>query len=102
MTSARKGPYFCSLHRSAGAGAQSHARAVRALRAATAAAPERRVVSLSPQMVGLRFTAAAAAAGLERRVTAHSSHRCDQPGVGEFSMTAWNAPLEVDSFGWKD
>ena len=42
------------------------ARALRALRAAT------RVVPLSPQMVGLRFTAAAAAAGLARRVTAHS------------------------------
>ena len=31
-----------------------------------------RVVPLSPQMVGLRFTAAAAAAGVERRMTAHS------------------------------
>ena len=37
-----------------------------------AAAPEGRVVPLSPQAVGLRFTAAAQAAGLERRVTAHS------------------------------
>ena len=43
-----------------------------ALRAATAPAPEGRVVPLSPQMVGLRFTAAASAAGLERRVSAHS------------------------------
>ncbi len=48
------------------------ARAVRALRAATAAAPAGRVVPLSPQAVGLRFTAAARAARLERRVTAHS------------------------------
>ena len=30
------------------------------------------MVPLSPQMVGLRFTAAAAAAGVERRMTAHS------------------------------
>ena len=48
------------------------ARAIRALRAAAAPAPEGRVVPLSPQMIGLRFTAAAEAAGLERRVTAHS------------------------------
>ena len=48
------------------------ARAVRARRAAAAPAPEGRVVPLSPQAVGLRFTAAARAAGLERRVTAHS------------------------------
>ena len=46
--------------------------AVRALRAAAAPAPEGRVVPLSPQAVGLRFTVAAEAAGLERRVTAHS------------------------------
>ena len=39
---------------------------------AVAAAPEGRVVPLLPQAVGLRFTAAAHAAGLERRVTAHS------------------------------
>ena len=49
------------------------ARAVRELRAATAPAPEGRVAPLSPQAVGLRFTAAARAAGLERRVTAHSA-----------------------------
>ena len=48
------------------------ARAVRALRAVTAPAPAGRVVPLSPQAVGLRFTAAALAAGLVRRVTAHS------------------------------
>ena len=48
------------------------ARAVRALRAAAAPAPEGRVVPLSPKMIGLRFTAAAEAAGIERRVTAHS------------------------------
>ena len=46
------------------------ARAVRALRAAAAPAPADRVVPLSPKMLGLRFTVAAA--GLERRVTAHS------------------------------
>ena len=32
----------------------------------------RRVVPLSPQMIGLRFTVEAEAAGIERRVTAHS------------------------------
>ena len=48
------------------------ARTVRALRAAAAPAPADRVVPLSPKMIGLRFTAAAEAAGLERRVTAHS------------------------------
>ena len=48
------------------------ARAVRALRAAIAPAPAGRVVPLSAQMAGLRFTAAAEAAGIERRVTAHS------------------------------
>ncbi len=50
----------------------SVARAIRALRAATNPQPGDRVVSLSPQMVGLRFAAAAKAAGLDRRVTAHS------------------------------
>ena len=48
------------------------ARAIRTLRAATSPEPAERVVPLSPQMVGLRFTAAAAAAGVERRMTAHS------------------------------
>ena len=48
------------------------ARAIRTLRAATCPEPGDRVVPLSPQMVGLRFTAAAAAAGVEHRVTAHS------------------------------
>ena len=48
------------------------ARAVRALRPATAPAPTSRVVPLSPQAVGLRFTTGAATAGHERRVTAHS------------------------------
>ena len=45
---------------------------MRALRTATAPAPAGRVVPLSPQAVGLRFTTAVAAAGHERRVTAHS------------------------------
>ena len=48
------------------------ARAIRTLRAVTNPQPGDRVVPLSPQMVGLRFAAAAKAAGLERRVTAHS------------------------------
>ena len=50
------------------------ARALRTLRAATGPEPGDRVVPLSPQMIGLRFTAAAAAAavGVDRRVTAHS------------------------------
>ena len=46
--------------------------AVRTLRAASSPGPEDRVVPLSPQMVGLRFQAAARAAGVEARVTAHS------------------------------
>ena len=45
--------------------------AVRTLRAASSPGPEDRVVPLSPQMVGLRFQAAARAAGVEH-VTAHS------------------------------
>ena len=54
------------------------ARAVRTLRAhrtpagAAGPAPTARVVPLTGQQIGQRFTAAAAAAGLERRVTAHS------------------------------
>ena len=48
------------------------ARALRTLRAATSPEPAERVVPLSAQMIGLRFTAAAQAAGVERRVTAHS------------------------------
>ena len=48
------------------------ARAICALRSAAAPEPTDRVVPLSPKMIGLRFTAAAEAAGLERRVTAHS------------------------------
>ena len=47
------------------------ARAIRTLRAAASPAPTDRVVPLSPKMVGLRFQAAARAAGVER-VTAHS------------------------------
>ena len=46
-------------------------RALRILRAATSPEPDDRVVPLSPQMIGLRFTAAARAAGVESRVTAH-------------------------------
>ena len=49
------------------------ARALRTLRTATAPEPGDRVVPLSAQMVGLRFTAAAEAAGVEKRVTAHSA-----------------------------
>ena len=48
------------------------ARAIRTLREAMTPKPDDRVVPLSPQMVGLRFTAAAAAAGVDQRVTAHS------------------------------
>ena len=47
------------------------ARAIRTLRAAATPAPADRVVPLSPKMVGLRFQAAARAAGVEH-VTAHS------------------------------
>ena len=42
-------------------------RAIRTLWAATSLEPGDRVVPLSAQMIGWRFTAAAAAAGIERR-----------------------------------
>ena len=49
------------------------ARALRTLRATTSPEPGDHVVPLSAQMIGLRFTAAAAqAAGVESRMTAHS------------------------------
>ena len=48
------------------------ARTLRTLRAATSPEPGDRVVPLSAQMIGLRFTAAAQVAGVENRVTAHS------------------------------
>ena len=48
------------------------ARALRTLRAATGSEPGDRVVPLSAQMIGLRFTAAARAAGVESPMTAHS------------------------------
>ena len=48
------------------------ARALRTLRAVISPEPGDRVVPLSAQMIGLRFTAAAQAAGVETRVTAHS------------------------------
>ena len=48
------------------------ARALRMLRAAMNPEPGDRVVPLSAQMIGLRFTAAALVAGVESRVTAHS------------------------------
>ena len=47
--------------------------AVRTLRPSASPGPEDRVVPLSPQMVGLRFQAAARSAGVEARVTAHSA-----------------------------
>ncbi len=47
------------------------ARALQTLQAAASPSPEDQVVPLSPQMVGLRFQAAALAAGVEP-VTAHS------------------------------
>ena len=56
------------------------ARALRTLRTATSPEPGDRVVPLSAQMVGLRFTAAAEAAGVESRVTAHSG--AGRAGVG--------------------
>ena len=48
------------------------ARAIRTLRAAMSPESGDRVVPLSAQMIGLRFTAVAQAAGVESRVTAHS------------------------------
>ena len=58
------------------------ARAIRTLRAAASRAPEDQVVPLSPQMVGLRFAAAARAAGVEARG--------DRPlGTGEAGVGRW-------------
>ena len=48
------------------------ARALRTLRATMSPDPGDRVVPLSPQMIGLRFTSAAQAAGVDGPVTAHS------------------------------
>ena len=48
------------------------ARALQALRTSTSPEPGDRVVPLSAQMIGLRFTAAAEAAGVDSRVAAHS------------------------------
>ena len=48
------------------------AKAIRTLRAAADAAPTDRVIGLSPLQIQRRFTAAARAAGIEARVTAHS------------------------------
>ena len=48
------------------------ARALRTLRSAMSPEPPDRVVPLTPALIGRRFTAAAQAAGIERRVTAHS------------------------------
>ena len=56
------------------------ARALRTLRAATSPEPGDRVVPLSAQMIGLRFTAAAQAAGIESRV--HRALWTCRTGVG--------------------
>ena len=45
---------------------------MRSLRSATTQEPSDRVVPLTPRAFGRRFTAAAEAAGIERRLTAHS------------------------------
>ena len=47
-------------------------RALRSLRNITTPEPSDRVVPLTPRAIGRRFTAAARAAGITRRVTAHS------------------------------
>ena len=53
-------------------GAANAIRTLRAAAAAAAAAPTDRVIGLSPLQIQRRFTAAARAAGIEARVTAHS------------------------------
>ena len=53
-------------------GAAKAIRTLRAAAAAAAAAPTDRVIGLSPLQIQRRFTAAARAAGIEARVTAHS------------------------------
>ena len=70
------------------------ARAIRTLRAVTSPAPADRVVPFSPQMIGLRFTAAAQAAGLERRVTAHSGR------VGLASELTSRGASTTENRGW--
>ena len=50
--------------------------------AAATPAPADRVVPLSAQMIGLRFTAAAQVAGVESRVTAHSGRVGSERGAG--------------------
>ena len=61
--------------------------ALQTLRAAASPAPEDRVVPLSPKMVGLRFQAAARAAGVEH-VTAHSGRVGAGVGVAHYSAGA--------------
>ena len=56
------------------------ARALRTLRAATSPEPGYRVVPLSAQMIGLRFTTAARDAGIESR--GDRALRTDRAGVG--------------------
>ena len=67
------------------------ARAIRMLRASTSSEPADRVVPLSAQMIGLRFTAVVEAAGIESRVTAHSGR------VGLASELHASSPASRDS-----
>ena len=72
------------------------ARALRTLRASTSPEPSDRVVPLSAQMIGLRFTAAALAAGVESRVTAHSG----RVGLAsELTSQCFVSPPRRASFG---
>ena len=80
------------------------ARALRTLRAAVSPEPDARVVPLSPQMIGPRFTAAASrAAGVDRRVTAHSGRvglaseltRCGASTTDVMLAGSWKTPRMV-------
>ena len=65
------------------------ARALRTLRAAASPEPGDRVVPLSAQMIGLRFTTAAQIAGVESRVTAHSG----RVGLASELTSSWPGDL---------
>ena len=69
------------------------ARALRTLRAVISPEPGDRVVPLSAQMIGLRFTAAAQAAGVETRVTAHSG----RVGAGVGADEPWRVDHRRDA-----
>ena len=71
------------------------ARALRTLRATADPEPGDRVVPLSAQMIGLRFTATARVAGIESRVTAHSG----RVGLASELTRPWRVDHRRDAGG---